>query len=276
MLNDFISQTATFLQKSNLRIHEPELRQIIFNDEKNKTILIEMFTETYEKANITDNIVLTIILFFSVIDAKIDTDYPNLEGNTFFRKYQTLPKDTDDQIIFSQIFRILKALRNASVHSRTSLTMNDNNLICSYSSPRGTPVNLVISKTGIEIVFSLVLQLLNPIDNYRHQSIRRTFYDDIKAEINSITDEFGQDGLLDISDELRLMRSVRYQIENSTHNEGNDMIEITRIFSLDSETQKFQACDYNIELYGDRYLIPSEILNSSNKFPLNELTKWKS
>jgi hypothetical protein len=274
MLNEFIKQTTAFLQKTDIRVHETEIRQIIFEDDKHLS-MTEMFADAYGRANISENIILAVILFFSVLDGKVDMDFPHLEGESYYKKYKALPKTTDDEIIHSQIFRILKALRNASIHSKTAFEVNSNILTCSYTTQRGTPINMEITTTGLELVFTVVLQLLSPITDYRNQSLRRTFYDDIKSQTITFEDECESGGLLDVSNELRLRRGVRYHIKNPTFTVGNDSVQITRIYHLDAETQLSQSCDYEIKMGGNHYIIPSEVFDSSNKVLLKELTNWK-
>ncbi|WP_136603816.1 hypothetical protein [Paenibacillus dokdonensis] len=275
MLTEFIKQTTAFLQKTDIRLHETEIRQIIFEDDKH-LLMTDMFADTYGIASISENYILVVILFFSVLDGKVDMDFPHLEGESYYKKYKELPKSIDDEIIHSQIFRILKALRNASIHSKTAFEVNGNILTCSYTTKRDTPIYIEITTTGLELVFTVVLQLLSPIQDYRNQSLRRSYYDDIKSQTITFTDECESGGLLDITNEIRLKRGVRYHIKNPTFNVGNDFVQITRIYNLDVETQLFQSCDYEIQIGGTQYIVPSEVLDSSNKVSLVELTNWKS
>jgi hypothetical protein len=237
--------------------------------------MTEMSADTYGRASISENYILVVILFFSVLDGKVDMDFPHLEGKSYLKKYKELPKSNDDEIIHSQIFRILKALRNASIHSKTAFEVNSNILTCSYKTKKGTPINIEITTTGLELVFTIVLQLLSPIEDYRNQSLRRTYYDDIKSQTITFTDECESSGLLNITNEIRLKRGVRYHIKNPTFIVGNGSVQITRIYHLDAETQLFQSCDYEIQIEGNQYIIPSEVLDSSNKVSLVELTNWE-
>lgn len=158
------------------------------------------------------------MIFFSIIDTFIDINYPNLEGQSFAKKYHDLQTTNDIDIMFKEVYRILKILRNASIHSKNSVSVrNDNSILVDYNF-KGTNFKLEMSKHCLELIYSLIFFVIKdmkyPLD-YK-EGLMRTYYEDIKRNIVIISDDFGVNNLASISSRLRLKRTVRYNVINGT------------------------------------------------------------
>ncbi|GAA0486928.1 hypothetical protein GCM10008986_10430 [Salinibacillus aidingensis] len=276
MIDDFIKQTVSFLERTNTRIHTPETRTVTYEGNTTSLLMSDSEVVYVNTANISDNVHLGIMLFFSILDAKVDLLYPELDGKSFRQRHKRLPKTNDDELILSQLFRILKLLRNASVHSKNSIIIKNNEITCSYINKK-TKFQLIITKLGLELIYSLILEFVKPSmsTSLYWESIRRTYYDDIKANITLFVDDLGDNNLLDISNEIRLKRSVRYRITNSTFKIEKGYLLIERPYGLNENEKECLSCDYEVT-YGEKaYLIPSEALDINNKIDVAHLYLWQ-
>lgn len=232
MLKNFVAQTINLLKRSDITIRSTEFREVTFEDSDNNTHTVNIsVSDCFNATSLADNLILQVMIFFSVLDAKIDIMFPDLQGESFRKKYQKIPKTDDNLIILSQIFRIFKILRNASVHSMNAITINDNVINVSYSFGN-TNYELEINKPGLELLYTLVLDFIDPVVlNEKYSAgLRRTLYDDLKGHIHKLSDEFGHTGLENISSGLRLKRIVRYQVTNPTYEIRDNHLIINSIY----------------------------------------------
>ncbi|HDR7963243.1 hypothetical protein QL993_25985 [Bacillus wiedmannii] len=276
MMNNFIEQTIDLLKRSDIYVRQTEIRPVEFKFEegKNSPSLHLSCSDSYGGAKLSNNLILQTMMMFTVLDAAIDIRYPHLQGESYRKKYQRLPNSTDDEIILKGIFRVFKLFRNASVHSMSSINYDSDKMSVSYTY-RQTSYNLEISKYGFELLFTYILDILDPLDKFtshHHTSLNRKIYDEIKREIITFNDEFGA-GLLDISNQIRLKRVVRYYIENPKYLKVDGNIQITSIYKLQPMIEDHYGVDYFIELDSLQYLIPAEVLNN-NQISTDEMQQW--
>ncbi|MEC1720153.1 hypothetical protein [Schinkia azotoformans] len=276
MIDDFIKQTVSFLERTDTRIHAPEIRTVRYEENTTSLLMSDSEVVYLNRANISDNVLLGIMFFFSIIDAKVDLLHPELDGESFRQRYKRMTKKSDDEIILSQLFRILKLLRNASVHSKNSIVIKNNEITCSYSNMK-TNFQLIITKLGLELIYSLILELVKTTmsTSLYYSSIRRTYYDDIKANIKVFADDLGDSSLLELSNGIRLKRGVRYKITNSIFKIEKDYLIIEKPYDLPEDEKLYRSCDYEVNYNGKNYLIPSEALDSNNKMDISHLCLWE-
>ncbi|MFJ7557571.1 hypothetical protein ACIQXZ_27690 [Bacillus thuringiensis] len=264
------------LKRSDIYVRQTEIRPVkfIFEEGKNSPSLRLSCSDSYGGARLSDNFILQTMMMFTVLDAAIDIRYPYLQGESYRNKYQSLPNSTDDEIILREIFRVFKLFRNASVHSMSSINYDSDKISVSYTY-RQTSYNIEISKYGFELLFTYILDILNPLEKFtshHHTSLNRKIYDEIKREIITFNDEF-RAGLLDISNQIRLKRVVRYYIENPKYLKVDGNIQITSIYELQPMIEDHYGVDYLIELDSLQYLIPAEVLNN-NQISTDEMQQW--
>ncbi|RFB53133.1 hypothetical protein [Bacillus thuringiensis] len=276
MMNNFIEQTIDLLKRSDIYVRQTEIRPVKFKFEEGKNCpsLHLSCSDSYGGAKLSNNFILQTMMMFTVLDAAIDIRYPHLQGESYRKKYQSLPDSTDDEIILKGIFRVFKLFRNASVHSMSSINYDSDKMSVSYTY-RQTSYNIEISKYGFELLFTYILDILDPLDKFtshHHTSLNRKIYDEIKREIITFNDEFGA-GLLDISNQIRLKRVVRYYIENPKYLKVDGNIQITSIYELEPMIEDHYGVDYLIELDSLQYLIPAEVLNN-NQISTDEMQHW--
>lgn len=274
MINDFLKKTIDMLHTSDIKIHIPNFNKVELSGDK-KTVFLEL-TDYIGQTRLEDNLIFSSMIFFTLVDTYVDIQYPYLEGYSFKQKYLKLPKTNDKEIIIKETYRILKIIRNATIHSRNSIILNNENiLIVDYineRSQRATNFKLSISKYGLELIYTLIFLCLNQ-DKYCdfHQlGILRTLYDDILYSISKISDDINRPSLISISNEIRLERNVRYVIMNPDYT-----VDTTKGLLIINKPQ-FQegAIDYIIDNESDNYIIPDEALNEEGVVVISEMGKW--
>ncbi|RSK28759.1 hypothetical protein EJF36_18815 [Bacillus sp. HMF5848] len=274
MLETFMQQTMNLLKYSDIRLHTVENRAVRLEEKGRFTLFLEG-DEVVTRSRIEDNITVQIMLFFTLLDAKIDTMYPRLEGCSLKHKYHSLPNDSDDNVIFSQVYRLLRILRNNAIHTMSSTTIEDNIIKSSGKYDR-----VHITKMGYELLASIVYYIMAPNKNenrnYR-SAILRSYYDDLQTEILFQEDDINVNQLLPLSNAVRLKRSVRYKVTNTEFIVDQDSLTITRPYELTYKNEhNWAGVDYEIQYEGSTYVVPSEVLNLNGKLTISRenLESW--
>lgn len=267
MIESFINQTISVLQKSNVRFHEPEVRKITFNYDEKTRILITGYSEVFfNKSDLSDNPLAQLLLFFGVFDAHIDIKHPEFEDKRFEQKYSLLPENNDEDIVVKQVYRILTLLRNIAVHNKSTLSINDEIISCKKGEKE-----LQISREGLELTYTVICMLVNPRSSNAeyYLGLLRQYYDDINGNIIVLKDKYGEK-LPELSNGIRLKRHVRIQIENPLYELGEAYLKIT---PPDISMQYWEGLDYYID--GGEFIIPEEALDTEDKLLISDLHLWK-
>lgn len=271
MITHFINSTINLLKRSDIRIHFPEYREVLL-EEEGKTHTVHLFaSDSFHQTKMEENLIFTALTFFTLLDSYIDVKDPSLEGGTLKIRYERLPLSNDNEIILKEIYRVLKIFRNSVVHSKSAITFQNNQIKIDYTF-RGTNFKLEINKYGLELIYSVILMMLSTNPTLHDEGILRSYYDDIRQNLKNISDEFGIDNLILISNAIRLKRNVRYKIKNPNYLVDKDK-GIVQIKRYDFE-MGFSA-DYLITVENVYYLIPDEILDTNSTVPINEIYDWQ-
>lgn len=276
MIEQFISQTIKLMKKSDIVIRPTEIRTIKLGHGDNSTSGTMYVSDSYGGARFEDNFILQNMIMFSLIDALVDRNYPDLVGESFHKKYTYMTAETDEQIMFREIYRILKVLRNASVHSMNSVSIRpDKSIVISYRH-RDTLFSLNIPETGMAFINTFIYNLINPpislLTKNHLLGIQRSLYDHIKELVTTFSDEFGST-LEGISDGVRLKTIVRYYIQNPLFEISTDSIKITSEYKLNSDYERHYGVDYQINIGSKTAILPAEVLKE-NSIELNNLENW--
>ena len=132
-------------------------------------------------------------LCFMILDSFIDSVFPEMEGKTIKYKYEKLPKNNNIEIMFSQIYRILKLYRNATVHHINGISITQKHLKINFSH-NNIDYFFTITHKGIEIIEDMLLcyfyyRQIN-YSYYYKEYLLYSFYSDILEEIEAFNDEF--------------------------------------------------------------------------------------
>lgn len=223
--------------------------------------------------------ILQIIVIFSTLDAKIDFNFPNLQGQSYRNKYLNLPHNTDKEIILRECYRIYKVLRNVAVHSMNSITVSNEKVVAQYNFNR-TNYHLDISNEGVSYLFTYILESFNSNSQYtlnHDKALTRDLYDLIRQGINSFEDEFGID-LEPISNRLKIRSGIRNYIVNASFeiNEKKNTLKIITPYIKSEIYEKEYGVDYLIQLPNTTlYLIPDAVLNGHFEIELTKIDDWR-
>ncbi|MBI5846338.1 MAG: hypothetical protein HZB31_00015 [Nitrospirae bacterium] len=270
MNNEFLKQTLKALEHTDMAIHFPEIREVIIEKDK-REIHIALIASS-GGFRLKDNILLQIMVFFTLLDAYVDLHSPHLEGKGFATKYKSLPIADDLNIMTKEIYRLLRILRNASIHSRTAITHNNTKIEAVSSDSR-----LELEIKGLDLIYTFVLLLLegdHTIAAYK-TALLRTYYDDIGQALISVQDTFG-DRLTSVSAGPRLKRGVRYRLQNASF----QMKESGRYITIKKEDIKgaeasWADYDYVFTISDVVFMIPNEILTEPSEILVADLSKWR-
>lgn len=280
MDTNFLNQTVKFIKQSDLILYPTVYRpyEYIKNDDGQLILSGNLYAEDYiNRPRLSNNLILQIIVIFSALDAKIDKDYPALQGQTFRNKYRNLPNSSDDEIILKECFRIFKLLRNAATHSMNSISIIDEDIIADYYF-NDTHYNLKITKVGISWLFTYIIELFDsrtsPTLNHSI-ALKRELFELLKNEISAFSDDFGN-GLNPISSDLKLRRIVRYLIKGSPFEINSDKLKIKKPYKFIETYEKDYGADYLIQVSdNETYLIPGEVLSNDYDIKLADAQNWK-
>lgn len=274
MLNDFINKTVKILRDSDIRIHMPEHCEVEIKEHpiQRMNLVSKCCINKLE-----DNLIFHLMVFFSLLDSFIDSKFPELDGISFKQKYLRLRRESDNEIIIKEVFRILKIFRNASTHSKSAIIIQSNsNILVNYQFNR-TDFTLNLTKKALVLIYYVIFLFL---DNERYSKyylsgLLRTYYDDLKSEIMIINDDIGN-CLDNISNGLRLKRIRRYKVLNPIYklDSSTGTISICR-FNVPELESQYCSCDYLVKLHEENYLIPDEVLGQIGDISLSESENWK-
>ena len=269
MNREFIEQTLRILEHIDLSIHFPEIYDVMMEDGKRRMYVV--LEGGSGGLRIRDNFVLQSMIFFGLMDAHLDIRNPELEGNSFADKYKKLSDADDSGIMAREIYRLLRILRNAAIHSRTAISLDERNI---EATTNDSKLNLRTSGLGLIYTFVLLLIQRNNYGDEYKTSLLRTYYDDIRQAIVLLEDKTGSH-LADTSAGPRLKRIVRYRVQNAVFQEDGDN-QILRIKKYTVKAPEAAARDYEyiVNMNNSCYLIPNEVLDETGRIKLEDIKKW--
>jgi len=271
----FIEKTLKFIEESDLSVSLPDIRQVTENDEGNYIIHMSSICRLSEN-KLKENYLLSQVVIFTLFDAIIDIKYPNLDGLSFKRRYEGLPSTNNFENIFREVYRVLKLIRNATIHNRSSLNRDESGVQLRYTH-RNTNFEFNCSSKAISILNTIVILLAKSFDvrDKYTETLLVAYFNDLTIEVSNISDEF-QNSLLPITVPFTFKWSVRYRITNPKFNYYFE----TNSYKLENrykinENEVYASDEYILHIHEDKYLIPGEVINENGEFTKRELLKWK-
>ena len=217
------------------------------------------------------------MIVFGVIDAFVDLRNPHLEAKSFKQRYIGLSKALDTDIVFSEMYRIFRVLRNATIHAKSALSISPTGVAVDYPFNK-TLFQLNCNKGALSLLYSLavIYAQLGGSFNSHGEGILRNYYDTITGGITGFSDDFGPSLAQISSSGLRLSRVVRYVVHNSAFKQAEDArsISITRYSGIPEKHRGCSGVDHVILHCGEIYVIPEEALTTSGEIPIKALTRW--
>jgi hypothetical protein len=275
MQNVFVNHTLAFFERSDLRMRFPEIRPICIN--ATGGLYSEMSACCYLSINsIQDNQLLALMVAFSLLDVLVDIHNPHLVGQSFKYKYNDLPDNSDMDIVFREIYRLFKVLRNATIHAKDSILITETCVNIDYFF-NNTHFHVNCGRDTLALLYTLVMlyaELQNHF-NKHSEGILRSYYDVILSGIKAFSDEFG-DALAPLDPAGLRLKRVRYVMHDASYITAKDgqSIIISKRPATRDEHQTWHSTDYVLKHTGEIYVVPEEIIDPSGVIALNKLSGW--
>lgn len=271
MIPDLPIATLNFLSTHNLNSYTIHRNYVTYED--NGVPNVEIYLHDSIGFNIqTYNIPFPIQIssIFSMLDAYVDMLFPNLSGETFIKRYKSLPAENDSQIIFKELYRIIRKIRNQVIHQCTNITITET----AIKFP-----NLVLSIDFLKLLYSLACEFFHYTpslyySHFYHIAVLRYYYDQVISGMQKAgyTDDLDSD-FLSISPSVRIKVTLRYEIQNPICLFDGNQIKIQR---YNGGNDKWGYCsDYKIVYGEDLFIVPDEALSSTDSISLETLSYWK-
>lgn len=270
MIPNIIEATQIFLNVQGLNQRVIKQRPVTLGDGNESTVQIAIsdhvgFSSREKEIPIT----IQIMTIFSMLDTHIDLVYPQLQGMNFFRRYKSLPVNSDKEIIFKEIYRIFRKLRNTVIHNSSTISIIGNEKVDFDG--------LSIDVDTMYWLYSVACELFSR-DNKKyyspiyHECVLRAYYRKIfeKLRVLNYRDDI-ENGLLDISANVSVLVTVRYPVVNPKYVIDEMKIKIVKYDCGDEHGR----ADYYITHEGDKYCVPDEAIDVNGELSLNELTCWR-
>lgn len=275
LLQMFINQTRNLISRSDIKIHFPEIITVEIQADGTPTHLMELSSH-FNSAQINQNFMLNVVMFFGMLDAYVDSSYPALIGKSYAEKLRLLPNTTDSEIVLNEVFRIYKLIRNATIHNSTSITTKSNNNIYIQYLFRSTQHELEISPRGLSLLHSISYEFISPFEPRNatySNAFRVSLLTELRAEIVIFNDENGNLGPL-VPNNYSFKNGRRYRLHSVSVQLQDQKLIIQNPYSVDPQQVSFAGVDYRITINGKDYLVPSEALDNSY-IPLDQLSTWE-
>jgi len=211
----FISNTLNFFRTSNLQLLLPTISYLEIN-ENGGISSTSSYTLNFSENQLQGNWVLVQQIFFSLLDSVIDLQNSNLEGDSFSKRYRGLPSDSNHKIIFKEMYRLMRIVRNAIVHNKTAISNDNTGILINYLNQHNKKILLKVSHRGLRLINTinfLLCVLLNRKDGYS-EHILNMYYHDLRNEISSFSDEFKKE-LIETSTPISFNPYYIHRVKNT-------------------------------------------------------------
>lgn len=266
MSKTVVDELISFLRLSDMHFRTVHIAELVDDQDSRKIRLTN--SDSLGGAPLRDSPFVSALLFFMVLDSYLDAIDPNLEGLSFRRKQELLPKDSTGDLILWALYRLLLLMRNRVVHGVSTVRATDKGLSLSFS--RGNHMHEVdITRAGLELVYTVVIEIVSNSQastTERGLALLRSYYDDILLSIARFGDDLGM--LPALPGGLRLARGGRCLVTHPRYNliQGNLWIEPDGLPSWNS--------DYLIPIDGNEYVIPEEALDLNSSIHRDNVRLW--
>lgn len=273
MTNTFLTKTINFLRESD--ISERPLEIIPVELENGKLIEHIESYRSFDETHLRNNSELSLIILFSLVDAFIDLEHPNFEGEKFMAKIRALPCTTKTEKCFKECYRIIRVLRNGCIHGQSGFTFHNKKILYSNRNDR-----IDIREIGIDYLFTFFIQIIgntygNEFTNKHKEIFNVALYNQIKDSITCFSDSLPPvpvplEIIKNCSPFNSLKWTTRYYCKNSDFEKvENNSLKINSISTTDYPT------DYLLNYESSKLLIPSEILSGNFTIDIDEAMSWK-
>jgi hypothetical protein len=272
-MQPFIHHSLTMLEDLGMRTRYPDIRWYTENEEGGNTCHLAISDIVGQRVTIEQNQQMKFLMMFALLDFYADSTYLDLEGASFAQKYKKIPAETDSQLIFREVYRVAKVIRNCLVHSPTSFSVSSQTVEIRYEF-RNTVYGLTMTSEALAGFYTVMVMYLKGdlgTGDY-FLGIVRYIYSDIMNGVSDYSDEFG-DSLAVPSDGIKIKPYARNVHTDARYEMRDGAVRFT-IQRLPD--QQWEGTDFHIVFDGHEYLVPVEALGESLSIEDSELrTRWR-
>jgi hypothetical protein len=272
VINYFTNSLLNFLTSVRSEKHLPEINGLEMSNDGTKILTLKM-EDKFQSYHEPIPPFFIGSLYFMVLDSYIDSLFPEMEGTSFRNKYDHLPKNNNTEIMFSQLYRVLKLYRNATVHNTHGIIITKDFLKIKYNHKQNKYL-FIITHKGIEVIEDMILCFFyyesTNYSSFYKEYLYYSFFDDILKEIKEYNDEYAN--ILTINSK-KINRIERFNCHSVEYNVFGDVI----IFNIPDKLIKERnyAIDINIIFDEEKFIIPSEVIDNSKQMKIKELINFK-
>lgn len=122
----YINEIVDFLNKTEIRVIEPELIYAKYKDDGTREVRIDLGPVCFGRTvQVSNNWIVENMLVFSLYDGYLEK-YALPEGQAFRQRYLSLPESTDGERLEKNCYRLIKLMRNAILHNLSKIVVSDN------------------------------------------------------------------------------------------------------------------------------------------------------
>lgn len=271
----FITSTLMLLEDAGLLLNRPHITTIELHEDGKRSETAYYTALSGRRVTIESNHHAKFLLLFAMLDFYIDTKHPSLEGNSYFFKYKHLPEDNDFHLIFKELFRIAKLIRNTLVHSSSNFIFQDKKLNINYNFKRIT-YSLRIPTISLDDLYTLIVMFIER-DNVNSEyfiRLSRYIYRELINNIELFSDEISCN-LKQPREALTLLPYQRYRVPNAKYEVNDTVFKITESKNIKKHIQPHQSYDFCVLLNNVNYIIPLEVLDDDLSIPISALNLWE-
>jgi len=276
MLDTFIKQTRGLISSSDIKIHAPQIMPVEIREDGGRTHLVSLSDHRSRSAVLSENFMLNIFMFFGMLDAYVDSKYPELVGKSYAEKLRQMPNTSESESVLQEVFRIYKLIRNATIHNVGSIIIEQNGNITIMYHFRNTEYELEISAKGLELLNSITYEFIAPFEPKSatySAALRIGLLNDLRAEIKRFNDENNGLGPV-VNGKYYLNKLRRYRPQPVKFSVESSRLTILNPCPVAPMEETDTGVDYGIDLNGHLFLVPSEVL-SNDSISLNQLSDWE-
>ena len=216
---------------------------------------------------------------FELLDTVLDEENIEAVGRNYNEKYNLLKKDTDYEIIFSQIYRILTVFRNAIIHEPKSIIRDSGNISIKRKNKKGKDIKLVVKDDIIKFILAYPIYYNNvrtiKLNECYRINIALWYYSKIIAFISEYIDDGDKIKLIQTKNKTIFAEIARFICENIRCERLENRIEFNikqdHLFSLGENRNPI---DFVFSIDNRFYMIPFEIVPDGNIF-ISDLRKFE-
>jgi hypothetical protein len=207
---------------------------------------------------------------FLLLDSYVDDTRPELKGEDLKEKYNKLDKNTDFQIIFSQIYLLLRTFRNAKVHELGSINVDGEEISVIRKDKKGKDIKLVADRKIIYYILSYAIHIRSiagiGINEYYKQNFSLWYYSMIKEFLIEFFDEGNSISLIDTQEKTIFCDiGMRYICENIKYRINDNLISFCiKPSFLYSPSKRNNPLDFVFSFNDRNYMIPYEVVENGS------------